>query len=156
MKANALVEQDFKIWWLLAQVRHLMHQARENELSPYGITAIQAAILLIIDTIDSTVTTSEIARWFMRKPHTIGALLNRMEKQGLITKTKDTKKHNRFTISLTEKGRQCYSQSRKRESIRAIMSCLSKEELNQLESSLAKLRDVALAHINTPSRLPFP
>ena len=143
MKAHSPGEQDYRVWWLLAQVRHLMHQARENELNQYGITAIQAAILLIIDTIDGKATTSEIARWFLRKPHTIGALLNRMEKQGLITKTKDINNHNRVTASLTEKGRQCYSQSLKRESIREIMSCLSGEERQQLESSLDRLRDMA-------------
>ena len=156
MKAHSSIEQDFRIWWLLAQTRHLMHQARENELNQYGITAIQAAIILIIDTIDGKATTPEIARWFLRKPHTIGALLKRMEKQGLITKTKDINNHNRFTISLTEKGRQCYSQSLERESIREIMPCLSKEERNQLESSLDRLRDTAFAYLHMIKKTPFP
>jgi len=140
MKAHSSVEQDFRIWWLLAQTRHLMHQARENELNQYGITAIQAAILLIIDNIDGKATTPEIARRFLRKPHTIGALLKRMEKQGLITKTKDINNHNRL----------------ERKSIREIMSCLSKEERNQLESSLDRLRDTAFAYLHMIKKTPFP
>jgi DNA-binding MarR family transcriptional regulator len=59
-------------------------------------------------------------------------------------------------ITLTEKGKEAYRQSLKRESIHEILSCLSEEEREQLWSILKKLRDRALERLTSEVILPFP
>jgi len=134
----------------------MVFKARGKELSRYGVTVEQASILFVIQAIGGKSTPAEISKWMLREPHTISSILTRMEKEGLITKRKDSSNKGQVIVALTEKGRQIYSQSIKRESIREIISCLSEEEHNQLGSLLEKLRDSALNNIAKVDLPPFP
>ena len=151
------VDEDYSLWVLLHQAKDTMFAAREAALRPYGITPMQAAILFIIQAIGSEATPAEIARWLLRRPNTISDILERMERQGLIGKTRDLDRKNMIRVTMTEKGRQAYDDSRKLESIHRILSCLSKEERQHLRSCLEKLRDEALKPSTTSIRqVPFP
>ena len=55
--------------------------------------------------------------------------------------------------TLTEKGERAYEGSIERESIKSIMSCLSKEEYQQLDSIVMKLRDKAMDDISEVTKL---
>ena len=149
-------DRDYNLWILLGQARDMVFKARGKELSRYGVTVEQASILFVIQAIGGKSTPAEISKWMLREPHTISSILTRMEKEGLITKRKDSSNKGQVIVALTEKGRQIYSQSIKRESIREIISCLSEEEHNQLGSLLEKLRDSALNNIAKVDLPPFP
>ena len=133
------VESDYNLWVLLSQACNLILNVRDNELSQYGTSAMQAAILLVIKSIGDEVTPAEISRWILRKPSSVTGILQRMEKAGLLKKTKDLSRKNLVRVTTTEKGGRVYNQSLKRESIRQIMSCLSVDESQQLMASLKKL-----------------
>ncbi|MBI4283820.1 MAG: winged helix DNA-binding protein [Chloroflexi bacterium] len=157
MEAQFSENQLYNLWWRLHQTRHVLFRVRENELSRYGITSMQAAILLIVKVIRDTegeATPSKISRWLVREPHTISRICTRMEKDGLVSKTRVSGKKNEVNIILTEKGEQAYRQSSKRESVKEIMSCLSAEELRQLESTLEKLRVKGLDKLNRSIKVP--
>ena len=79
-----------------------------------------------------------------------------MEKQGLVNKIRNSDKKNEVILTLTEKGEQAHRQSLKRESIKEIMSCLSEEERQQLDSSLEKLTDKGLEKLHEVNKVPFP
>ena len=96
-------DRDYDLWLLIAQVRHAMFQARQKELVKYNITGRQAAVMLITQNIGYKATPSEISRWLLREPHTVTDLLNRMEKKGLLTKTKDLDRKNMIRVALTER-----------------------------------------------------
>jgi len=159
-KNNQLLEdQDFVLWVQLRQARDAVFKAREKELSQYGISVMQSAILLHIKILGEKATIGEISRWVLREPNTVSVNLSRMEKQGLVIKGKSRSgKKSIVYITLTDKGEQALKQSLKRESIRDIMSCLSsEEERKQLSSSLIKLRNKALKGLMPISELPpFP
>jgi len=104
----------------------------------------KAAVLFIVDSIGDEATPAEISRWLLRKSHSVSGLLDRMEKDRLITKTKNLHKKNLVRVTITEKGRKALALSLKRESINNTLSILSKEEQEQLYSSLEKVRDLAL------------
>jgi DNA-binding MarR family transcriptional regulator len=144
MKNYSATDQDYNLWILLAQTRDAILKARQKELDQYGISTSQAAVLFVIQAIGDRATPAEISRWLFREPHSVSTLLSRMEKQGLVRKVKDLDRKNLVRVVITEKGREAYYQSTKRESIRGIMSSLSEEERQQLTSSLRKLRDEAL------------
>ena len=125
-------DRDYELWVLLAHTREAMFNSRKKELRKYNINPRESAVLHIVQTLGDRAIPTEIARWLLRKPHSISELLNRMEKRGLIKKTRDVNRRNVIIVSLTEKGQGVYHQSLKRKSMHKIMSSLSNEESQQL------------------------
>ncbi len=150
MKKTIFTDKDFTLWWRLFQTRRVLLKARNKELNVYGITNSHAAVLFVIKVVSATeaeVTPGKIAKWMLREPHTISALLDRMEREGLVKKAKDMEKRNLIRISMTEKGRRVYLASTKRESIRTVVSCLSEEQRGQLRTCLKLMRETALKEL---------
>ncbi len=156
MNEPLLADDDYKLWVLLHQTRDAIYNIREKECNQYGVTAMECAALFIIDTLGDKAIPAEISRWMFREHHTVSALLNRMEKKGLITKAKDPRRKNIWRVSLTQKGREAHDKAGKKESIKAVTSVLSKEERKRLASYLKKLRDKAINHPVRETTLPFP
>ena len=140
MRDASREEEEYNLWLLLLQTKDIMFNIRQEEMRQYGISATQAAVLFVVQAIGNVATPAEIARWLLRRPHSVSGILNRMEKVGLVTKTRDLDKKNLVRITLTDKGRQVCRQAAKIESIHRIMSTLSKTERWQLRSCLMKLR----------------
>ena len=155
IKFRESLDKDFGLWVLLNQARDSIHRAREKELVKYGISSSQAAVLFISKIIDSEVTPTEISRWLLKEPHTVSAILSRMERQGLVTKARNTDKKRNINVALTKAGEQAFRNSERIESIKDILSCLSPEESKQLTVLLSKLRDVAIDYTSRVS-VPFP
>ena len=159
MENQFFADRDYNLWWLLRQTRHVLTRARDKELSRYGITSPQEAVLFVVKVVmdrDGEVTLGKISKWLPQEPHTISRICTRMAKDGLMTKTRGLGKKNGVKITLTEKGEQAYRQSLARKSIKEVMSCLSEEERQQLHSCLKKLRDKGLDKLNEPITMPFP
>ena len=83
------MNENEKTWVRLFRAYTVLERAREMELSRVGITLPQAAALYFLGTARETLTPTKLARLTYKEPHTISGLLNRMEEQGLIKKTKD-------------------------------------------------------------------
>ena len=130
---------DWHIWLLMSRARDSALELRKRELSQYDITTMNAAVLFILDTIGKRITITDLARNLFRKHHTMSTLVTRMEKQALVKKVKGPR--NIVWVSITNKGRQVYQQSIKRESISRAFSDLNEDELNQLAVSLEKIID---------------
>lgn len=156
MKDFPDMDEDFKLWGLLGQTADVMLRARQKELYRYGVSAIEAGTLWVIQVIGEKATPAQITRWLLREPHTVTELLNRMVKKGLVTKTKDLERRNLIRVSITEKGRQAYEQSTKRKSIHKMISSLSEEERQRLMASLKKLRNRALKELRVEHKPLFP
>ena len=157
---NISEDLDFQTWWLLHQTRDVVFLMRSRELSQYGITAEQAAILFTVKLLSDKkrkITPGEISKWTLREPHSVSKILSRMEKEGYISKATGLgKKKNEVHITLTEKGEQAYRSSLNRESIRSVMSDFSKEERQQLNALLTRLRDKALRDLTQKRTDVFP
>jgi len=67
------VDEDYNLWVL---------RARQKELDQFDISVIEVGVLVVIQAIGEKATPSEISRRIFREPHTVSALLNRMEKGG--------------------------------------------------------------------------
>lgn len=141
MKESLSANQDLRLWVLLGQTRDIIRKSIRKELEQFNVTSRQVAVLLVIQANAGKITPAEISRQLFREPHTISAVLKRMEKQGLLTRHKDLSKKNLIRVALTEEGRNLYFQtSKQRKSIQKIFSCLSEEEVRQLSSCLEKLK----------------
>lgn len=146
-------DRDFQLWVLLLQTRDLILRVEEKYLSQYGITFEQTAVLFIVTQVDNHVTIGEIARWLLRRPHSISGIVSRMERKGLVVKTRDTRRRSVVRISLTDKGKQLYRETCDVKSTKSIFSVLSDEEKKNLGLYLEKLRSRA---INEGDPIPLP
>lgn len=143
MRKRQSIDQEQALWWLLCVAKDEMNRARQRELQRYRTTIMQSTVLSAIKAIGKKVTPTDISQRLVRKPHSVSELLSRMEKEGLLRRVKDLENKSQVRVTLTEKGNKTYYQSKKRESIHEIMSCLSDEEREQLGSYLLKLREKA-------------
>lgn len=140
MKESLSEDEALRLWVLLGQTRDLIRNAIRKELEQHNVTSRQAGVLMIVQANTEKLTPAEISRQLFREPHTISAVLKRMEKQGWLTRQKDLKKKNLIRVSLTDEGRELYLKTSNRKSTHKIFSCLSEEEANQLNSCLDKLK----------------
>ena len=146
-----------ELWALLSQASNALGRVADSELSQAGISMMQAAVLVFVKNSKEPVIPAHISRWLFREPHTVSQLLLRMEKQGLVKRTKDLDRKNQVRITLTEKGEKAFQQQSEMRGIGRILSTLTPEECNKLGASLKKLRDEAIKELDTrPRQLPFP
>ncbi len=137
----------YKLFVLLRQTTDAIFRGREKELKEYGITPEQAAALIGIQALGDEATAAEISRWLYREANSITILLRRMEKLGLIKKSRDLNRKNVIRISLTPRGLEAYRYATKLDSVRNIILALPKKKRQQLWSSLEILRNQALANL---------
>ena len=132
-------DDDYNLIALINQTGHAVSLARTRELAPHGLSMMRAAVLLVLQMRDNNATPTEISQWLLREPHTISALLDRMEKDGLIRRYRDLHKRNTVRVAMTEKGRVAYQESLTRETFHSVMSVLTEEEREQLRHAMTKL-----------------
>jgi DNA-binding MarR family transcriptional regulator len=134
---------DHDLWMFLTHTRYAIYRAREKELQRYGVSPEQVGVLFIVQALGIRATPSEISRFIMRQPHTVSALIERMEEKGFIKKVHDLDKKNLVRVALTDKGQKTYELSTKRGPIHRIMNTLSQDERGQLLKILEKLNGQA-------------
>jgi len=142
-------------WKLLFLTFKALDRAREIELEQIGVTTIQADVLHALKTAKEPVTPSMLSRWLYREPHSISGLINRMEEQGLVRKSKDLGKKNLVRVTLTKEGERAYQQTLGVKVFPKILSCLSKKELDNLKACLNKLQTKALETMRDLQPLPY-
>ena len=133
---------------LIGKARHLMFWARQKELAPYNILSRQAYIMFILYNLDHKVTLAELSKYTDRKIGTLSIQMTRMERDGLVKKSRDTPKSALVKYELTKKGIRAYKISNKMKSEKAIMSVLSEEERRQLIAILTKVINAAEKYNN--------
>jgi DNA-binding MarR family transcriptional regulator len=133
-----------------------MQRAVDAELRPIGITMAEAAILYFIRISSDPVTPAKLSRWLAKESHTVSAILFRMEKQGLVRKTKDLPRKNIVRVTLTEKGAEATAQASKTKVMNNILSCLSPVEHDTLVECVERLRDKAIEETQEAPRWLFP
>ena len=121
-------DRYYDLWVLLRRSTHVMVKARQKELSRYGLSPQKAGVLYTIMALGDDATPSKISRWLLTEPHSVSELLSRMEKQGLVTKVENLDRNQPMLVELTEKGREAYWQSTKRDAIHKVVSYLSQEQ----------------------------
>jgi DNA-binding MarR family transcriptional regulator len=157
MNTNATSYGKRELWALLSQTSNALGRVADKELSQYDISMMQGAVLYFVKTAEGPVTPAKISRWLFREPHTVSQLLMRMEKQGVVKRTRDLERKNMVRITLTEKGETAYKHQTEMRVISKILSTLSPEECNKLGASLKKLRDESVKELDArPRHLPFP
>ncbi len=141
-----LVSDDIvaKMWTVFPKASDAACRAASKRLRPVGVTLQQARALLVLSRSSSPPTCTEISRILMRKPHTITALLNGMQRAGLIRRVKDDGNQKLERVVMTQKGKEVWKQVLQTQLSMEFTSFLSIGEFYQLVSMLEKVRDAAL------------
>jgi DNA-binding MarR family transcriptional regulator len=145
MKTAQLRQSNLRLWGLLGEASHAIMLARQKELSQYGVPVRQYEILRSIRRLGSKATVTVIAKQQQRKDHVISRQTVIMEKNGLITRTKNTPKSNILKLELTSKGLSLITVRKHSKIINIVFSSLSGEERQQIEyvlnNILTKLKE---------------
>jgi DNA-binding MarR family transcriptional regulator len=133
-------------WAMLRQTWIAVNKAAEVKLAKVGLTPEKAAVLWACKAYPGTLTPAEIARLVFRENQTIAGLLNRMEKEGLVTRVPKRKGHPFTEVKITSKGEKLASPGIEvyKGLIKGLVSGLSVDEQKQLQKLLKVLRQKML------------
>ena len=127
-------------WAEMSVTSTILRRAWEMELARVGLTVPQTLVLIIVQSSTEPITPMKLSKLMHREPHTISALLTRMEAQGLVKKERNLERGNWVRVSLTKKGKEAYQRQVVARKVRNITECLSKQELDALNKMNRKLR----------------
>jgi DNA-binding MarR family transcriptional regulator len=148
-------DTDFSLWRMLDHARFIMARSREMELAKYDLTPEQSHVLDILRESDGSTTINQLVDITQRQHHSISTLIDRMTRQGLVSKQKAGLDKRKYEVVITEKGREMLNKMT-RNSIDVIFSCLTNEEKKQFRASLIKLTIESyrvLGHRPSPSMI---
>ena len=135
-------EMAMGTWTMLRQTWIAVNKVAELKLAKVGLTPEKAAVLWACRDYPGTLTPAEIARLMFRENQTIAGLLNRMEKEGLVSRIPKREGHPFTEVKITPKGEKLVNPGV--EVLKAVMKGLvagmSIEEQKQLQKSLKPLR----------------
>jgi DNA-binding MarR family transcriptional regulator len=143
-------DESFGIWVLCHQTWWAMRKSEERRLAKAGLTPERLAVLWVASAHPGPLTPAEISRAVFRENQTVAGLLDRMEKEGLVRRVPKRKGRPFTEIQMTAKGRELWEQAREVAiaHVRNITSGLSREEREQLQQILPKLRQNALEDLH--------
>ena len=129
-------------WATLRQTGIAVNKAAEVKLAKVGLTPEKAAVLWACRDYPGTLTPAEIARLVFRENQTIAGLLNRMEKEGLVTRVPKRKGHPFTEVKMTSKGEKLCGPGIDilKALIKGLVADISVEEQKQLQKTLKKMR----------------
>ena len=157
MAQQIKADKDYTLVTQIIQVADILVKVRGRELLPQNLSATAAAILFFVDAMGKDVTPARISRMLLREPHSISGILMRMEKQGLIRRTKNMQHRNYIRITLTARGEKALQQAMKKEGTQHVLSSLTAAQQKQLKTSLTALKEAGMKELRlSPKALPWP
>jgi len=123
---------------LFDQTRDAIVYASELEMRQVNINFSYARVLFILTQEKAGITNADLAHRIFRKAHTVSTLIIKMEKSGLVKRTRN-KKDGKVYITITRKGLDLWDRINDR-AIMLTFSALSEAEKEQFRESLVKLR----------------
>ena len=133
------VNPDYKLWQLFSYTYQLIDSTSRIVFRKYGLSPSTIAILSILYQTGQNFKPIEFATIFKRKPSTITAILNRMEKRGLLKKVRDKYKKNAKRVYLTKKGQLVFQNVANINVYHKMFATLSEEKRKQFMDCLYDL-----------------
>lgn len=148
-----VLDDYYRLWLLLSQTRSAIFKVRHKKVGQY-LHPNQAAALVSIWALNGQVTPASLARRLFLEPHSASELIIRMEKKGLVTKSRDKKRGTVVRISITKKGRELCRRVMGQELIHRVLSSLTDEQREQLNTCLTVLYSEALKELGGAVEIP--
>ncbi len=155
MEPSGLSEGYGQFWSTFNQAYWVMIRVAEKELRALDLTMSQAAVLFWVKTSETPLTPTDLSRLLFRRPHSVYDLLDRMEKQGLVTRTRDPKRKNVTRVILTSEGQLAFGRQKRVRAIAGILAELSPQETGMMLAALGKLRKRAIEELTSGVLPPY-
>ena len=148
---------EYTLFTQLLQVADIFTRIREREMLDQNLSATAAEILFLVDALGDDVTPAKITRMIMREPHSTSGILIRMEKHGLVKRTKNMERKNYIRITLTAKGKKVLKQAMDKEGTTNVLARLTAEERSKLAKTLHILKETGKKELHlSPKALLWP
>jgi DNA-binding MarR family transcriptional regulator len=147
-------DPDINLLIMFDQSNSVITTAIELELKHLHITQPQVRILTMLSRENRPVTIDELADWTFKEFNSVSTLINRMEKHGLVKKTRKNEDLKTYIVP-TEKGSTLYHKKVTELSIHMSFGELSDEEKKQLYNILKKIRDTTRNFLGLDFKPPF-
>lgn len=134
--------EAYKLFLLLNQTADGLRKLRQRSLENCGITMEQAAALICVKRLGENATSAELSKWLFREPNTVTALVNGMEKKGLLRRTPSPENKKIKILSLTESGTEALRFATDADYLHSTILQLTPAKRRQLTETLEQLRDV--------------
>src|SRR5512136_189498 len=144
-----------KAYMRMATVMAVIERARNLELAGIGLNIPQVSVLYCLKVSKEPMTPMKLARMMHKQPHTVSALVHRMETHGLVSTKKDMKRKNWVRVSLTKDGEKALKRWANATEVPDIVSCLSKRETEAMYSGARKLHAKSLELLRKMQPSPF-
>ena len=155
MAQQIKADKEYTLITRIMQVADIFVKVRERELIPLNLSATAADILFLVDAMGEDVTPAKITRMVLREPHSVGGILLRMEKHGLLKRARDMEYKNQIRITLTAEGETALKKAMKLDGTTHILSRLSSDQQKQLRATLTALKEAGMKelHLNPKNTL---
>lgn len=129
-------------WLLIHQSHRLLEKNEKAVLKKAGLTPRKHAVLLALNKLPGPPKVIDVAVWLDRKANGISRLIDRMEKDGIINRTRDATDRRAARLTITKKGEQCYEKADElfHQLCRDTFKEFSEEELITLSKIMEKVR----------------
>ena len=144
MAESIKLTENQKAFLRLQTMTAVLERARDLELATIGLSMPQALLLYYLKISKEPMTPMKLARMMHKQPHTISALVHRMESQGLVSTKRDMKRKNWVRVSLTKKGEKAIEGWVTATAVPDVMGSLSKKEADALNKATQKLHSKGL------------
>jgi DNA-binding MarR family transcriptional regulator len=135
--------EEHEIAVMLRHIVLLMTKARRNELVHLGVTPQQIGVMRFMQKFPTPCTIVQLRQVMLHSNSSLVALINRLERKGLVKRETDSQSRKYTRVHITEKGRELYKKAVDLAAFTAIVSSISKEDQKRLKSYLANMSDAA-------------
>ena len=133
----------------------VIERARNLELAKIGLNIPEAQLLYYLKVSKEPLTPMKLARMTYKQPHTVSALVQRMETRGLVSTNRDLKRKNWVRVSLTRKGEEAMKRWATATEVPDDVFCLSKREATALHMITKKLHQRSLGMLRKMQPDPY-
>jgi DNA-binding MarR family transcriptional regulator len=121
----------------------------ELELKPYDATLIRFNVMSTLYKNGGEMTPSQIAESVFREKNSITAVLNTLEKEGVVRREPSASDHRSVKVVITDKG---WNEANRlnpiaQELSREILNCLEKSQVEELVETMRTLRECLMQKI---------
>lgn len=135
--------EEREIAVLLRHVVLIMTKARRNELAHLDITPPQIGVLHFVQKFQTPCTIIQLRKLMRHSNSALVAIINRMERKGLIKRQPDPQSRRYTRVLITEKGKDVYERAANLSAFITIVSSLPEDDQQRLKSYLVTLTEAA-------------
>jgi len=158
MAESIKLTENQKNYLRIQTVIAVVDRARDLELARIGLNVPQAQVLYCLKEAkvrNEPMTPMMLSRVLHKQPHTVSALVHRMETHGLVSTKKDMNRKNWVRVSLTKNGEEALKLWANATEVPDILSCLSKKETEMMYTASRKIHAKGLELLRKMQPNPF-